>query len=763
MTKVMGGIGRQEGANRGTILLLEDDESLAEIVALYLRDAGYDVMHAEDGGRGLELLRFGLPDLIISDVMMPRMDGLSFLRTLRADPLLRGLPVILLTTKSRVEDIVSGFDLGADDYLVKPFDPAELVARANAKILRPPVPAEEVRRDRDSGLLGEAAFREELDRELRRAQRGGYEGAVAVLNVDELERLRRYLGPQTDRAIATQLGRLIGTSGDPLASFGRRADGSFLLVLPGLDLREASSGLNRLSQAVAAERFMVGNERVRLTPSIGFALFGDAKSGRDLIECAELAAGHAELHLDLRPSRYVVEMREAQAAKNRLPARLAAWLDRFRLPLQMLSTLAIAWLIPFGIYMGMGALGADISGIVYIVMVVMIVATAILIWVEGILAMRRVDPPPASNYPPASAIIAAYLPNEAATLESTIEAFLRVDYPGDLQIILAYNTPHDMPFEAVLQDIARRDQRFVPLRVQTSTSKAQNVNAVLGIVDGDFVGVFDADHQPDPTSFCRAWDWLASGFDIVQGHCFIRNGDVSWVARTVAIEFEQIYAVSHPGRSRLHKFGIFGGSNGYWKAETLRSIRMHGSMLTEDIDSSLRVIERGGKIASDPHLISRELAPTDLKGLTNQRLRWAQGWFQVSLKRLIPMLRSRHLTLRQKFGAFHLLAWREVFPWISLQIFPIVAFWAYQAGGLSRIEWFVPVLFFLTIATLATGPGQIMFTWILAEPEQKKRPLWFLSYFGISMLFYSEFKNLLARVGQIKEFLGEKSWKVTPR
>ena len=338
-----------------------------------------------------------------------------------------------------------------------------------------------------------------------------------------------------------------------------------------------------------------------------------------------------------------------------------------------------------------------------------------------------------------------------------------MEYPSDLQIILAYNTPKDMQFEAVLEDIARRDPRFVPLRVRTSTSKAQNVNAALGLVEGQFVGVFDADHQPDPTSFTRAWDWLANGFDVVQGHCFIRNGDVSWVARTVAIEFEQIYAVSHPGRARLHRFGIFGGSNGYWKTETLRAIRMHGSMLTEDIDSSLRVIEQGGRIASDPHLISRELAPTDLKGLTNQRLRWAQGWFQVSLKSLGPMLRSRNLSFRQKIGAIHLLAWREVFPWISLQIFPIVAYWAYRAGGLDKINWLVPILFFLTIATLATSPGQILFTWMLADREHKKRPSWFLGYLGISLLFYSEFKNLLARVGQIKEFLGEKAWKVTPR
>lgn len=280
---------------------------------------------------------------------------------------------------------------------------------------------------------------------------------------------------------------------------------------------------------------------------------------------------------------------------------------------------------------------------------------------------------------------------------------------------------------------------------------------------GEFTGVFDADHQPDPGSFMRAWDWLASGADIVQGHCFIRNGAMSWDARLVAIEFEQIYAVSYPGRARLHGFGLFGGSNGYWKTERLRATRFRGSMLTEDIDSSLRDLESGGWIVSDPYLVSRELSRTTLTGLTNQRLRWAQGWFQVSKKRFWPMMASPHLTLRNKLGVFHLLAWREIFPWVSLQLAPIIAYWALQVGGLSRIDWFVPLPVVLSLFTLATGPGQILFTWRNADPQMKAHRRWFVAYVWRAILFYAEFKNPFARVAQLKEAAGEKAWKVTPR
>ena len=166
-----------------------------------------------------------------------------------------------------------------------------------------------------------------------------------------------------------------------------------------------------------------------------------------------------------------------------------------------------------------------------------------------------------------------------------------------------------MPVEDELREMARRDPRILPLKVENSTSKAQNVNAAMSHVTGEFVGMFDADHHPEPGAFRRAWRWLSNGYDVVQGHCVIRNGDASLVARTVAVEFESIYAVSHPGRAAMHGFGVFGGSNGYWRTSLLAETRMHGSMLTEDIDSTLRVLASGAKIASDPALVSYELAP----------------------------------------------------------------------------------------------------------------------------------------------------------
>jgi cellulose synthase/poly-beta-1,6-N-acetylglucosamine synthase-like glycosyltransferase len=231
----------------------------------------------------------------------------------------------------------------------------------------------------------------------------------------------------------------------------------------------------------------------------------------------------------------------------------------------------------------------------------------------------------------------------------------------------------------------------------------------------------------------------------------------------VAVEFESIYAVSHPGRAALHGFGLFGGSNGFWRTDLLARTRMHGSMLTEDIDSTLRILTSGSRIASDPALISRELAPTTWGALWKQRARWAQGWFQVSRKHLVATLRSPNLRLRQKLGLGFLLGWREIYPWLSLQMFPVLAYMAYRDGGITHLRWTVPALVLATLFTLAVGPAQTLFAYRLAVPELRRERAWFWSYLLVSSLIYTEWKNVIARVAQIKELLGEHQWTVTPR
>ena len=116
-----------------TILVVDDEPSIVEVVSLYLTREGYRVLTAGDGERALDLARSENPDLIVLDIMLPYRSGLEITRELRAE---RHVPIILLTARSDEADRIVGLELGADDYIVKPFSPREVVARVKAVLRR---------------------------------------------------------------------------------------------------------------------------------------------------------------------------------------------------------------------------------------------------------------------------------------------------------------------------------------------------------------------------------------------------------------------------------------------------------------------------------------------------------------------------------------------------------------------------------------------------------------------------------------------------
>jgi two-component system alkaline phosphatase synthesis response regulator PhoP len=117
------------------VLVVDDDVKTVELVKLYLKRDGYRVLTTYDGVEALRLAREGHPDLIVLDLMLPGIDGLEICRTLRAES---DVPVIMLTAKTTDQDKLVGLDLGADDYVTKPFSPRELAARVRAVLRRFP-------------------------------------------------------------------------------------------------------------------------------------------------------------------------------------------------------------------------------------------------------------------------------------------------------------------------------------------------------------------------------------------------------------------------------------------------------------------------------------------------------------------------------------------------------------------------------------------------------------------------------------------------
>lgn len=122
--------------SHGKILIVEDEEHIQELLRFNLQNNGYEVLLASDGLQGLAEARAQKPDLILLDLMLPKMDGLDVCRAVKSDPLMAAMPIIMLTAKGSETDKVLGLELGADDYLTKPFSIRELMARIKAVLRR---------------------------------------------------------------------------------------------------------------------------------------------------------------------------------------------------------------------------------------------------------------------------------------------------------------------------------------------------------------------------------------------------------------------------------------------------------------------------------------------------------------------------------------------------------------------------------------------------------------------------------------------------
>jgi two-component system phosphate regulon response regulator PhoB len=123
------------------ILAVDDEEDILELITYNLKKEGYRVAHALDGANALQFARERQPDLVILDLMLPGIDGLDVFRELKGDMRTRNIPVIMLTAKSEDADVVTGLELGADDYITKPFSPRVLLARLKVTLRRRKAPA----------------------------------------------------------------------------------------------------------------------------------------------------------------------------------------------------------------------------------------------------------------------------------------------------------------------------------------------------------------------------------------------------------------------------------------------------------------------------------------------------------------------------------------------------------------------------------------------------------------------------------------------
>ncbi|CAK3870658.1 glycosyltransferase family 2 [Lecanosticta acicola] len=372
-------------------------------------------------------------------------------------------------------------------------------------------------------------------------------------------------------------------------------------------------------------------------------------------------------------------------------------------------------------------------------------------------------------------VIVAYLPNEKDIIRNQVlYACEEVVYPRDkLRINLVYNTPKPIePLETELSLLPEQYKNLRVIKVPGSKSKADNLNYFFNIKsDAEVIGIFDSDHCPHPHNP----RWAAERFladetvDIVQGRCIVYNTNESFYAKMIAVEFDKIYAISHPGRSRMFGFGLFCGSNGYWKAPLLREHKMHGEMLTEDIDSALRAYGKGKRAVHDMNVSSFEMAPNTFAAFWKQRLRWAQGWTQASYVHMPLAWRNPPNGKRgadERFGIVSLLLVREIsYYLVSMHTCLLLSFiitdWPRNVGEFVKLiffrypmaEWF----FFATVIAL-------LFTLYFTEKVRSEfTSRWSMLVFSIVYIPYLILMAIMGLYGHARQMIKYSSWNPTAR
>ncbi|TMK51053.1 MAG: diguanylate cyclase [Actinobacteria bacterium] len=293
-----------------TVLIADDSAVIRAVLRHHLEEEGYRVEVAVDGPGTIEMMRRHQPDMVLLDIVMPGLDGREVLSRVKADEALQDTPIVFLTSRTGRDDIVAALRAGAQDYLKKPFELAELIARVGAAVrtkrlqdaLRQRSAELEAmtRTDALTGVFNRRHLDEELWRFVRLASRHGDSVAVVLLDIDTFKQIDDTYGREAGDAVlkefalrvraALRAEDIVGRWGD--AAEGKAGGEQFLLLLPQTDIDGACLFGERVRSAIAAAPFPVGDCQIEITVSGGCA--AGAEPPVELVRRAEAALHQAK-------------------------------------------------------------------------------------------------------------------------------------------------------------------------------------------------------------------------------------------------------------------------------------------------------------------------------------------------------------------------------------------------------------------------------------------------------------------------------------
>ncbi|HUK56765.1 MAG TPA: diguanylate cyclase [Nitrospiria bacterium] len=294
--------------SKAKILVIEDNPLQAKQTQAVVESAGYEVILAENGGTGFRLAKTQPIDLVLLDVVLPDFSGAQICQWLKRDEATRSIPVIMLTSKNSVEDKVAGLQIGADDYVPKPFSDKELLARVQV-CLRTKMREDELRGVKDqlenqlkdvelkaitdagTGLFNRRHFYELLDKEFSRAKRFNEPLSCLMLDIDHFKEINDTYGHPIGDKVLSEIGGILKQSVRLIEVAARYGGEEFVLLLPKTSSREAVKPATRILESISSLRFQGFPPDRIITVSIGISGLPDPLIAikDDIVRCADFA------------------------------------------------------------------------------------------------------------------------------------------------------------------------------------------------------------------------------------------------------------------------------------------------------------------------------------------------------------------------------------------------------------------------------------------------------------------------------------------
>lgn len=276
------------------VLIIDDSVVIQRLVQARLRADGFEVATAGDGAEAIELTKQFQPDVVLLDIDMPRINGFEACRALKDNSETSKVPIIFLTAQTKTEDKVRGLDIGAVDYVTKPFDPVELRARVRSayrtKYLMDLL-EQKAQIDGLTGLYNRAFFDARIKEEMERAARYENSLAIVIFDVDRFKRLNDTYGHSFGDVVLAEIAetaRLIARTTDVVARYGGE---EFVIIAPEQDLDGARAFAERLREGIAELELVHNGEPVPVSASFGVS--STAEIGYDNIKALVDAADRA--------------------------------------------------------------------------------------------------------------------------------------------------------------------------------------------------------------------------------------------------------------------------------------------------------------------------------------------------------------------------------------------------------------------------------------------------------------------------------------